>query len=91
MSTTESPSRRWLRAKSISAGLFPSERIVTLETLDGTDSLFVPIAKVDEDAKTVLVEVLEHDEQRALVRVPSQEGASCVRVDRNFLGGDADG
>lgn len=41
-----------LRA-SVTHGLFPSERMVTVDTLDGAATFFVHECHVDDEAKTV--------------------------------------
>jgi hypothetical protein len=63
-----------------SAGLFPVERTVSFDTLDGIASAFVLAARVDESKKTMQVNVIDQDEKIALIQFPSQDGVIVATV-----------
>jgi hypothetical protein len=72
----------WLRVKSITAGLFPSECTVELSTTDGDLQLFVSRQQIDEKTSALKVMVLDQDETYALIQVPSQGGGSVAKIKR---------
>lgn len=70
---------KWI-AVQVSEGLFPTERTVQFETVEGLISLFVESAQLDECAKRLKVLVLDQDEKHSLVQVPSPSGTAIARV-----------
>lgn len=70
-------------------GIFPSERVIEFEDADGTlNAVLVSAGQVDEIRKTVLVAVLDENEEHALVQVPASGAGDQVitsRIDKNLL------
>ena len=71
-------------------GLFPSERVIEFEDADGSlNAVLADVGQVDEIRKTVLVAVLDENEEHALVRVPyagAGDGSITSRISRKLLG-----
>jgi len=72
---------KWIEV-TIGEGLFPSERIVHLRTVDGVISLFVSTSQLDESRRALKVRVLDEDLRYALVQVSSQDGGTTAKVER---------
>jgi hypothetical protein len=75
---------KWI-AVQVSAGLFPTERTVQFETVEGPVSLFVQSGQLDEQAKRLKVMILDQDDKYALVQVPSPSGTAVAKVLRTNL------
>jgi O-glycosyl hydrolase len=66
---------------TINPGLFPSERTIQFKNADGEEiAIFVSTGQVDEGENTVMVVVLEQNQQYALVQVPAQGGTTVAKV-----------
>ena len=74
----------WI-AVEVSEGLFPNERIVQLNTVEGEISFFVSPGLLDENMSRLRVELLDEDSQFALVQVPSQGGIRVAKVVKQEL------
>ena len=75
----------WLSVKSIYAGLFESEYVVELTTVDGDLQLFMAKHHVDTNKRAISISVLDQDERHALVEIPSQDGRITTKILNNLL------
>jgi len=75
---------KWI-AVQVSEGLFPTERTVQFETVEGPISLFVQSGQLDEGTKRMKVLLLDQDEKYALVQVPSPSGTAVAKVLKSNL------
>jgi len=69
----------------VEKGLFPSERIVSFDTVDGEVSVFVPSSQVDEKEHTLKVTLLDQDDEFALIHLASQDGTPVAKIKRSDL------
>jgi hypothetical protein len=76
---------RWMSA-TIKPGLFPTERTVKFQDADGDEiALFVSTASVNEGDNTVLVTILEQNQEHALVQVPAHGGSTVAKVSKEGI------
>ncbi len=68
---------RWISVSSTD-GLFPTERTVRFQTVEGEVAVFVSSNQVDNGRLRVLL--LDEDETFALVQVPSHGGMTTAKV-----------
>ena len=78
----QSHQNRWISVSS-TEGLFPNERTVRFQTVDGEVAVFVSSNQVDADRLRVLL--LDEDETFALVQVPSHGGMTTAKVKKAAL------
>jgi len=69
---------------TVSAGMFPAERVVTVEHLDGVSSWFVPDHYVSFDGASVRVRRLHVGLTWELLGVPSLDGNTAIVVRRGL-------
>jgi len=72
---------KWIAVK-ITDGLFPSERTVHFPTVEGEIAVFVSSSQLDEASRVLRVQLLDQDDEYALVQVPSQDGTTVAKVKR---------
>jgi hypothetical protein len=73
---------RWIPVMKVTDGLFPSEKTVYINTVDGEVSVFVASARVNEAENRLNVVVLDEDATHSLIQVPSQGGTTIAKVPR---------
>lgn len=74
----KAPEFFWVELTHVADGMFPTEKMVRFDTVDGDMSVFAPTS--DVVGSKLKVRVLDEYEGRALVSVPSTMGESVVCV-----------
>jgi hypothetical protein len=75
-----------LVCKEICAGLFPNERLVTIETYDSYFSVFVGAHHVDKDKGLVNVTIWEQGDTYAIVYVTGYSNCNIpIKVQKSLL------
>ena len=78
---------RWLRCK-VESGMMQGEYAIGVQTVNGEVSLFAPKNVVDSQNKLLKVNVLEQQENKSLIYLPSNSfeyGSRFVTVLKNEL------
>ncbi|MDD9940634.1 MAG: hypothetical protein OXU20_06185 [Myxococcales bacterium] len=71
---------KWIQVR-VDEGLFPSERTVHFDTVEGEISVFVSSNQLE--AGKLRVVVLDEDAEHALVQVQSHGGGTVAKVSRS--------